>query len=451
MAKLNEHPTVKKYYADKVESKPAVENINSSGELESVWLRRICLEAGADDVGFINAESPGLENDRTDIERYFPYTKALISVGCGMNREPVRSPARSVANLEFHHTGDRVNSVASAIVSKLEEAGVKAANPSMGFPMEMSRFPGKIWTISHKNVAVAAGLGQMGIHRNVIHPKFGNFILLGTILIDYDVDSYSSPIDYNPCLECKLCVAACPVGAISSEGHFNFTSCYTHNYREIMGGFNDWVEGIAESRSDREYSQRFSDAESSSMWQSLSYGANYKAAYCMAVCPAGEDVIKPFLENRKSYLNEVLRPLQSKEETLYVIKGSDAEQHAEKRFPQKSLKRVSSGLRPSSAKGFLEGLPILFQPNKSNSIDAVIHFSFTGKEQLKGTAVIRNGSIKTFEGHRDKADLSIKADSCSWIGFIRKEKSLVWAILTGKIRLGGSIKLLKQFGDCFPS
>jgi ferredoxin len=33
-------------------------------------------------------------------------------------------------------------------------------------------------------------------------------------------------------LECRLCVAACPVGAISNEGGFNFLSCYTHNYRE---------------------------------------------------------------------------------------------------------------------------------------------------------------------------------------------------------------------------
>ena len=56
-------------------------------------------------------------------------------------------------------------------------------NPAMGFPMEMDRFPGKIWVVSHKPVAVAAGLGMMGIHRNVIHPKFGNFILLGTVLL----------------------------------------------------------------------------------------------------------------------------------------------------------------------------------------------------------------------------------------------------------------------------
>jgi hypothetical protein len=36
--------------------------------------------------------------------------------------------------------------------------------------MEMDRFPGKIWVVSHKPVAVAAGLGHIGIHRNVIHP-----------------------------------------------------------------------------------------------------------------------------------------------------------------------------------------------------------------------------------------------------------------------------------------
>jgi epoxyqueuosine reductase QueG len=51
----------------------------------------------------------------------------------------------------------------------------------------MDRFnTGKIWVVSHKPVAVAAGLGHMGIHRNVIHPKFGNSILLGTVLVAAD-------------------------------------------------------------------------------------------------------------------------------------------------------------------------------------------------------------------------------------------------------------------------
>ena len=113
--------------------------------------------------------------------------------------------------------------------------------------MEMDRFPEKIWVVSHKPVAVAAGLGHMGIHRNVIHPRFGNFILLGTVLIAAEATGYDQPLSYNPCLECKLCVAACPTGAIASDGHFNFSACYTHNYREFLGGFTDWVEQVADS------------------------------------------------------------------------------------------------------------------------------------------------------------------------------------------------------------
>jgi hypothetical protein len=86
-----------------------------------------------------------------------------------------------------------------------------------------------------------------------------------------------------------LCVAACPVGAIGGDGAFNFSSCYTHNYREFMGGFAG-VENIADSCDGKDYRQRVKDSESVSMWQSLGFGPNYKAAYCMAVFPAGEDV-----------------------------------------------------------------------------------------------------------------------------------------------------------------
>ena len=444
--KLAEHPTVKRFH-QKAEnaSVPAVRTIDAE------WLRESCLEAGADDVGFVEIDRRELDEQRDDIVSYFPQTKALISFVCRMNREPIRSPARSVANLEFHHTGDQVNEVARKIVSALERKGVRAINPAMGFPMEMAHFPGKIWVVSHKPVAVAAGLGQMGIHRNVIHPKFGNFILLGTVLVDAEVTEYSQPIDYNPCLECKLCVAACPVGAISPDGHFNFSACYTHNYREFMGGFTDWVEKVAESKDAQDYRRKVSDSESASMWQSLSFGANYKAAYCMAVCPAGDDVIGPFLTDRKEFKKDVVTPLKEKEETVYVVAGSDAEPHVVRRFPKKKVKQVGNGLRPRSIQGFLNGLPLAFQRNQSEGLNATYHFTFTGKEEHKATVVIRNKTVEVQDGHVGTRDLRVTADSGTWIGFLAKERSLVWALVSRRIRSKGSPRLLLAFGRCFPS
>ena len=59
-------------------------------------------------------------------------------------------------------------------------------------------------------------------------------------------------------------------------------------------------------------------------------------------------MIAPFLEDRGGYVEEVVRPLQAKEETIYVVPGSDAEQYVEKRFPHKTVRTVGNGLRPQS-------------------------------------------------------------------------------------------------------
>jgi NAD-dependent dihydropyrimidine dehydrogenase PreA subunit len=419
--------------------------------LDPDWLRGLCREAGADDVGFVEIDRAEIADQRTEILTLLPGGRTLVSYVVRTNRENIRTAARSISNVEFHHVGDEVNEVGRRVVAALERRGVRAVNPAMGFPMEMDRWPRRTWTVSHKPVAVAAGLGHMGIHRNVIHPRFGDFILLGTLVLDAELSAYSHPIDYNPCLECKLCVAACPTGAISPDGDFNFAACYTHNYREFMGGFTDWVENVVESGNRREYRKRVSDAETVSLWQSLGFGPNYKAAYCVSVCPAGEDVIQPFLTDRPKHLKTVVAPLQQKEETVYVISGSDAERHVQKRFPHKKTKRVSSGLRPESIATFLFGLRLTFQPGQAKGLKATYHFTFTGEEQARATIVIHDQKLDVQEGHVGAPDFRLTADSRTWIHFLAKEVNLLWAILLGRVRFRGSPRLLLAFSRCFPS
>ena len=444
---LAEHPTVKQFQekqaAGVLPTRPA--------RLESARLRGLCRAAGAEEVGFVELDRAEIADQRDDIRAAFPRARTLISFVLRMNRENVRSPARSIANLEFHHTGEEVNEVARRIVAALEREGVRAVNGAMGFPMEMDRWPGKIWVVSHKPVAVAAGMGRMGIHRSVIHPKFGSFILLGTVVIDAEVSEYSRPIDYNPCLECKLCVSACPTGAIDPDGHFNFAACYTHNYREFMGGFTDWVENVVDSKNPQQYREKVSDPETVSLWQSLGFGPNYKAAYCLSVCPAGEEVIAPFLTERKQFLEDVVKPLQSKPETVYVRPGSDAVAYVQRRFPHKKLKPVGNGLRPLSIRGFLDGLSYVFERGQSDGLDATYHFTFTGEEERRATVTIRNKTLRVEDGHVGRADLRLQADSRTWLGFLAKERNLLWALLSRKIRLKGSPRLLVAFGKCFPS
>ncbi|MGR8935361.1 MAG: SCP2 sterol-binding domain-containing protein [Gammaproteobacteria bacterium] len=447
MSNLDTHPTVRRF---RTTAAPDTA-ISDTQTLTASRLRRLALEAGADDAGCVAIGRPELDAQRADILQVFPRAKTLLSFVCRMNRENIRSPARSIANLEFHHAGDTVDEVARRIVANMERHGIAAINGgAMGFPMETGQWPKKMWIVAHKPVAEAAGLGRMGLHRNVIHPRFGNFILLGTVVIDAEVDVQAQPIDFNPCLDCKLCVAACPVGAIGSDGYFDFSACYTHNYREFMGGFNDWIETVAASANARDYRQKVSAAESVSMWQSLSFGANYKAAYCMAVCPAGEEVIGSFLADRKRFLKDYVRPLQDKHETVYVIAGSDAENHAARRFPHKSAKRVNNSLRPNSIAAFLSGMPNVFQRENAAGLDAVYHFTFTGAEQAEATVVIRDKTLQVQSGHNGRPDFRLKADARTWIKFLDKETSLIRALLGRKIRFKGSPTLLLAFARCFP-
>ena len=445
---LNEHPTVKQMRA-RVTGENDIAKVRP--RLQADWLRQLAMNCGADDAGLIDIDLPALDPQRNEILKHYPWTKTLLSFVVRMSREPVRSPARSVANLEFHNTGDLVDEVSRRIVLRLEESGIRAVNPAMGFPMEMYQFPhGGAWVVSHKPVAVAAGLGHMGIHRNVIHPRFGNFILLGTVLIDAEATAHDAPLDYNPCLECRLCVATCPVGAIAPDGGFNFSACFTHNYREFMGGFTDWVEQVADSKDAMDYRKRISGPETAAMWQSLSHRANYKSAYCMAVCPAGEDVIGPYLADRKAHLQDVVKPLQDKPEPVYVIKGSDADTFARKKWTNKTVKHVGNALRPRTIPGLLATMPLVFQPNQSRGLNATYHFSFTGEENHEATIIIRDRTLNIQEGLVGPADLHVTADTRTWIGFLAKERNLAWAFACGKIRIKGSPRLLIAFGKCFP-
>ncbi len=266
-----------------------------------------------------------------------------------------------------------------------------------------------------------------------------------------EATDYDHPIEYNPCLECKLCVAACPVGAIGPEGSFNFSSCFTHNYREFLGGFSDWVEQVADASDAVDYRRRISESETASMWQSLSHGANYKSAYCLAVCPAGEDVIGRYLQDKQRHLTEVVKPLQERAEPVYVVPGSDAEAVARRKFKNKTVKPVGNGLRPRSIAGLLTFMPYVFQPNQSRGLDATFHFTFTGAEERKATIKIQNRVLDIKDGLVGKPDVHVTADAKTWLGFLAKERSLVPALIRRKIRLKGNPKLLLAFGKCFPS
>lgn len=100
----------------------------------------------------------------------------------------------------------------------------------------------KVW-------AVRSGLGWMGKHTNVINTSIGSWFFIGTILtsIEFVPDN---PIP-DMCGECRICIDACPTGAIVDDYLLDANKCISYHTienknkipDELIGKFENYVFG----------------------------------------------------------------------------------------------------------------------------------------------------------------------------------------------------------------
>jgi len=325
---LNNHPSVIAFRQRQRNNQPQT--------MTRQRLKAIVLEAGADDIGVVEVDRPCLQGEKEGILSAFPSAKALVSFVIRMNPPQVQSSDRSLIDGEFIAVEEQALGVSRKVVGQLRSHGIACITPSEGFPQDMSKRPGRMFTVSHKLVAQAAGLGKIGHHRLLIHPEFGSHLCLSTLVIDTALDEYDQPLDYNPCIKCNLCVGTCPTGAISTDGSFDFVKCLVHAYRDRVGGFLNWVESLVTSQNMEEYREKRTDNETLAVWQSLTYGGGYRCGYCMSVCPAGLELLGPYLDNRSEYIQNIVKPLQERKEYVYVLPGQDQATAVSKKFPNKT-------------------------------------------------------------------------------------------------------------------
>ena len=188
-------------------------------------IRQICLENGADEVGFVEVGRPELAQERQGVLQLYPATQTIMSLSRALNRENMQSPARPLANGEFRRAEEDLSRISGEILRRLNDQGIRGVVLNPAFPMDMNRWPGKTWEVSHKTIAVEAGIGVMGLNRLVLSPRFGSTILLNSILINAQMDHYDQRLEQNPCLKCRLCAAVCPTGAVQKDGAFDFLAC----------------------------------------------------------------------------------------------------------------------------------------------------------------------------------------------------------------------------------
>ncbi len=91
----------------------------------------------------------------------------------------------------------------------------------------------KVW-------AVNSGIGWMGKHGNVINNVAGSFFFLSEILINKEL-IYDVPAD-NLCETCRICIDACPTGAIYEEYKVDANLCISYHTIENRNEIPSYID-----------------------------------------------------------------------------------------------------------------------------------------------------------------------------------------------------------------
>jgi epoxyqueuosine reductase QueG len=252
-------------------------------------IRQFGYELGADAVGFAAIEdyhSP----QSPDPQTILPGVQSIVVLGYRELNGAVESgnPQSSMAaRIGIIDLTARSNYLMARHIEDRFRA--KAAVVPFSYPLDMGpEILGLVGDVSLRHAAVAAGLGVLGRHNLVIHPRFGSRIVFSAILTELPLES-DPPIQEELCDQCGLCVEVCPAHALDEEGKTDMFRCL--NFSQPYG-----IRGIYR------YLRRFIGASPEDQrsllkepillqaHQAQFIGFQYTCIRCIAVCPVCVEV-----------------------------------------------------------------------------------------------------------------------------------------------------------------
>ena len=77
-----------------------------------------------------------------------------------------------------------------------------------------------------REAAARSGVGFYGKNTLLITRRHGSWVVLGTLVTDVELEP-TAPLDLD-CGECRLCIEACPTGALDEPGTLDSTRCLSY-------------------------------------------------------------------------------------------------------------------------------------------------------------------------------------------------------------------------------
>jgi len=169
-------------------------------------IRQILKKAGADLVGF------------SSCKEYFPEYTSAVTIGVS---------ALKIYKLQRTDTVQAMNETMDFLNLHARQIFAEEGYGSWGALFSQEEFPRVHDLVPHRELAIKAGLGILGKNYLLVTPEYGPRVQLTTVLTTMPLYP-DSPLDFDPCNTCNICVEECPNNALKDYFHEELcTECYT--------------------------------------------------------------------------------------------------------------------------------------------------------------------------------------------------------------------------------
>jgi len=165
------------------------------------------------------------------LDEKYPWARSIIACAMSYNEDnevEVNGPYGEIAKYTQRNYYAYLRNLMETLGAKIQEESGK--NYRFNIYTCYNNLP-------EKAIAVATGIVSYAKNGTVMEKQFGSYTILGEIITDLPIELENKTPMKNLCGSCRICIEACPTGALHEEYKVNIPRCYqfiSENETEII-------------------------------------------------------------------------------------------------------------------------------------------------------------------------------------------------------------------------